>query len=441
MGLAETMERACALLKNKSIKDFEVFGVISDAIRAESNHGEVDFLNRFSESGISIRVLMDGAIGFSYGKDADDALIDAAITSARYQFKDKHNQFPSLIGGYPIINAFDQNIASLSPDDCIMRSIQLELAARDADPRVENVRKASFSRSSSNIQILNSHGIQSSFSVTSIAASLMVTVRQESDVQSGYDFDFSHTLSGFDVVRVGRSAVSRAARMLGARQLKTMKIPVLFNRDTTAEMIEFISGAFLGENVIKGKSALKDKLGKNCFSECIKLSDNPLDSRSADSCPFDGEGVPSQNTFLVDDGSVIAFLYDTYWATLAGKQSTGSSVRGGYRSWPSLGIRNICLEPGLMPISKQLADLPLALLVTDIMGMHTANPITGELSVGINGVLLEKGIQAYPVREAALSGNIYDMFSRVVAVGDDPRGFGHVLCPSILVDMVDISSQ
>jgi len=441
VGLVDTMERARALLKTKSIKDFEVFGIFSDAIRAESNHGEVDFLNRSSESGISIRVLMDGAIGFSYGKDADDALIDAAITSARYQFKDEHNQFPSLIGGYPSINAFDQNIASLSPDDCIMRSIQLELAARDADPRVENIRKASFSRSSANIQILNSLGIQSSFSVTSIAASLMVTVRQESDVQSGYDFDFSHALSGFDVVRVGRSAVSRAARMLGARQLKTMKIPVLFDRDTTAEMIEFISDAFLGENVIKGKSALKDKLGKNCFSECIKLSDNPMDSRSADSCPFDGEGVPSQNTLLVNDGSVIAFLYDTYWASLAGKQSTGSSVRGGYRSWPSLGIRHICLEPGLMPISKQLADLPLALLVTDIMGMHTANSITGELSVGINGVLLEKGVPAYPVREAALSGNIYEMFSRVVAVGNDPRGFGHVLCPSILVDTVDISSQ
>jgi PmbA protein len=441
VGLVDTMERACALLKTKSIKDFEVFGIFSDAIRAESNHGEVDFLNRSSESGISIRVLMDGAIGFSYGKDADDALIDAAITSARYQFKDEHNQFPSLIDGYPGINAFDQNIASLSPDDCIMRSIQLELAARDADPRVENIRKASFSRSSANIQILNSHGIQSSFSVTSIAASIMVTVRQESDVQSGYDFDFNHSLSGFDVLRIGRSAVSRAARMLGARQLKTMKIPVLFDRDTTAEMIEFISDAFLGEYVIKGKSALKDKLGKKCFSECIKISDNPLDTRSADSCPFDGEGVPSQDTILVNDGSVVAFLYDIYWATLAGKQSTGSSVRGGYRSWPALGIRHICLEPGLMPISKQLADLPLALLVTDIMGMHTANPITGELSVGINGVLLEKGIQAYPVREAALSGNIYDMFSRVVAVGNDPRGFGHVLCPSVLVDTVDISSQ
>ncbi|MGO9145280.1 MAG: TldD/PmbA family protein, partial [Desulfomonilia bacterium] len=303
------------------------------------------------------------------------------------------------------------------------------------------VRKASFSRLSSEIRIINSHGIQSSFLVTSIATSLMVTVRQDSDVQSGYDFDFSHFLKGFDVEKVGRAAVLRASEMLGARQLKTTKIPVLFDRTSTAEMIEFISDAFLGENVIKGKSALKDKLGKKCFSDCINIFDNPLDSRSADSCPFDGEGVTSLNTALVKAGTVEAFLYDTYWASLAGTQSTGSSVRGGYRSWPSLGIRHLCLEPSPAPISTYLADLPLVLKVTDIMGMHTANPITGELSVGINGVLLEKGSPAYPVREAALSGNIYEMFSRVLAVGDDPRSFGHVLCPSILVDALDISSQ
>jgi PmbA protein len=206
-------------------------------------------------------------------------------------------------------------------------------------------------------------------------------------------------------------------------------------------MIEFISDAFLGENVIKGKSALKDKLGERCFSKCIRLHDNPLDTRAADCTPFDGEGVPSSKTTLVDDGTVAAFLYDTYWASVADKLSTGNSIRGGYRSWPSLGIRHLCLEPGSVQISKLLEDLPLVLKVTDIMGMHTANPITGELSVGINGILLERGIPVYPVRETALSGNIYEMFSRVIAVGDDPRGFGHVLTPSILVDAVDISSQ
>jgi len=439
--LDESMERAFALLKDRSIKDFEVFGVHSDIIRAESRRSEVDFLNRSSETGISIRILVDGSLGFSYGKEADATLIDAAMTSARYQFKDRNNGFPGPADGYPPIDAHDPNIASLGPDECIQNAVKLEQSARQADPRVENIRKASFARSSSTMQILNSRGVRSSFSITSTSSSLMVTVRQGDDVQSGYDFGFSHELNGFDIAAVGTSAVLRATEMFGARQLKTMKIPVLFDRGCTADMVEFISDAFLGENVIKGKSALKDSMGRTCFSRCINLSDNPMDIRASDCIAFDGEGVPSRKTVLVRDGTVSAFLYDTYWASSAGTTSTGNCIRGGYKSWPSLGVRHICLEPGPVQVSKLIEDLPLVLKVTDIMGMHTANPITGELSVGISGVLIENGVPVHPVRETALSGNIYEMFSRVMAVGDDPRGFGHVLAPSILVDSVDISAQ
>ena len=441
MGLQETVEKAAALLRSKSINDFEVFGVSSDSIRAESKDQEVSFLNRSNESGISIRVLIDGSMGFSYGSEADDHLVDAAITSARYQFKDEHNRFSKPGAEYTGIRTFDPEVASLSPDECIDWAVKLEKAARGSDPRVEKVRKASFSRSSSQVRIMNSHGIHSAFSVTSVGTSLMVTAREGTDVQTGYDFDFSHHISGFDVEKVGRSAVNRATELLGARHIKTMRVPVLFDPSTTAEMLEFIADAFLAENVLKGKSYLKDKMNTKCFSRCINISDNPLDERAADSCPFDGEGVPSQHTILVKEGVLQAFLYDTYWGSAAGKESTGNSSRGGYRAWPSLSIRHICLEPSCEPIDSSLANLPQVLKVTDIMGMHTANPITGELSVGINGILLEKGMPAYPVREAALSGNIYEMFSRVISVGNDAREFGQVLCGSLLVDVVDISSQ
>jgi PmbA protein len=441
MDLSETMEKALDLLKKRSVSDFEIFGIVSDTIRAESKNAEVEFLTRSSESGISIRILMDNGMGFSYGKEAVDTLVDAAITSGRYQFRDEFNRLPDPQGDYPETEAFDKAVAAINPDECIQKAVLLERSARDADPRVENIRKASFSRSCSDVRILNSHGISSQFSVSSVSASLMVTLRQGSDVQSGYDFDFSHTLDALDVERVGRTAVERAARLLGARQLKTTKVPVLFDRTSTAELIEFIAGAFLGENVIKGKSPLKDRRGEKCLSGCLSLADDPLDKRAADVCPFDGEGLPSRKTELVRNGTVLAFLYDSYWARRAGTASTGNSVRGGYRSWPSLGTRHLCLEPGPTPMSEILARVPVALMVTDIMGMHTANPITGELSVGINGVLLEKGSPAFPVREAALSGNVYGMLGRVLAVGDEPRGFGHVLCPSMLVDAVDISSQ
>jgi len=441
MGLRDTVEKAATLLRKKSIHDFEVFGISSDTIRVESKELELESLTRSNESGIGIRVLIDGAMGFSYGAESSENLIEAAVTSARYQFKDGHNRIPEPKAGYSAVESFDPEVASMSPDDCISRAGSLEGAARQADPRVEKIRKASFSRASSHVRIINSNEVEAAYSTTSAGASLMVTVREGSDVQSGYDFDFSHNLSRIDVEKVGRSAVARAAALLGARQIKTRRIPVLFDPSSTAEMLEFISDAFLGENVIKEKSFLRNKLGSMCFSQCITLSDNPLDERAADACPFDGEGMPSQHTILVDEGIVKSFLYDTYWGSVAGIESTGNSVRGGYRSWPALGIRHICLEPSCEPISSSLSSLPRVLKVTDIMGMHTANPITGELSVGINGVLFENGKAVYPVREVALSGNIYEMFSRVLCVGDDTREFGNVLCGSLLVDAVDISSQ
>jgi PmbA protein len=441
MGLKETVERAAGLLGKRSIREFEIFGISSDSIRAESKDREVNFLNRSNESGISIRVLVDGSMGFSYGAEADDQLIDAALTSARYQFKDAHNRFPEPGTGYANMDVYDDDTAALSTDDCIEKAVKLEEAARECDPRVEKVRKASFSRSASEVMIMNSHGIRSSFRVTSAGTSLMVTARDGSDVQTGYDFDISHHAADIRVEGVGRSAVERAVSLLGARQIKTMRVPVLFDPSTTAEMLEFISDAFLGENVIKGKSHLRNKLGSKCFSECITISDDPLNERSSDACPFDGEGVPSQRTVLLDRGVLQSFLYDSYWGSAAGKPSTGNSSRSGYRSWPTLSIRHLCLEPSCEPIQGALAVLPQVLKVTDIMGMHTANPITGELSVGINGILLEKGVPAYPVREAALSGNVYEMLSRMISVGDDAREFGHVLCGSLLVDAVDISSQ
>jgi PmbA protein len=441
MELRENLEKAETLIRNRSIHDFEIFGISSDIIRAESKGLKLESLTRSNESGISLRVLIGGAMGFSYGSEASENLIDAAVTSARHQFKDDHNRIPSLREIPVKINGYDPEVASLGADECISRAIMLENAARETDPRVEKVRKAAFSRSSSQVQILNSQGIQAMFSLTSVSSSLMVMVRQDADVQSGYDFDFSHRLSGFDGEKVGRSAVERATALLGARQLKTTRIPVMFDPTSTAEMLEFISDGFLGENVMKGKSFLRDKRGAKCFSECISLSDNPLDARAADPCPFDGEGVASQHTVLVRDGSVEGFLYDTYWASAAGTGSTGNSVRGGYRSWPTLGTRHICLDPSCEPMSSSLAGLPRVLKVTDIMGMHTANPVTGELSVGISGIILEHGNPVYPVREAALSGNIYEMFTRVISVGDEAREFGHVLCGSLLVDAVDICSQ
>ncbi|HHO75782.1 MAG TPA: TldD/PmbA family protein [Deltaproteobacteria bacterium] len=441
MGLGDKIAKAVDLLKAKAIGDFEVFGSSTDTIRAESKDCSPGFLNRSNESGISIRIINDGAIGFAYGPDACESLIDAAITSARYQFKDAHNHIPPYFDTYTGMDLFDHKVSGLSADDCISQAIFLEKTARAADSRVKQVRKASFSRSIASTRIVNSHGIDLSWKTTFVSASLMVMVKDADDARSGHEFDLGHCFADIDIEAIGAGAVKNATNMLFARKINTTKIPVVFDNTTTAQMLDFISDAFIGENVVKGKSYLHDKKGQTCFSSTITLADNPLDGRSVSACPYDGEGCPSKNTVLVKDGTVYAFLYDSYWGQVSNEGSTGNSVRNSYRSVPSLGVRHICMDPGREDIMQKMRGLKHILKITDIMGMHTANPVTGEFSVGINGLFLEGNEVLYPVREAALSGNIYEMFSRVGAVGNDVREFGHVLCPSVLIEEMDISSQ
>lgn len=441
MDLETKIEKTYDLLKKRSIDDFEIYGTDSDTIRAESKEGSMGSLSKSRESGVGVRLIIDGAMGFAYGAEPTDELVDAAITSARYQFKDQNNHLPPRQEGYEEIDILDPAVGLLAAEDCIARAISLERSSREADSRIHQVRKASFSRTVSRVSIMNSHGIDASTRMSVASASIMVVAKQGDDSQSGYEFDFSHHLDNINVEKVGRQAAFRATEMLQARKMQTTKIPVLFDNTTTAQMLDFISDAFVGENVIKGKSFIADKKGQKYFSDMVRLTDNPLDKRAADASPFDGEGVRSRETVLVDNGTILAFVYDSYWGRVAGESSTGSSLRGGYRAMPTSGVRHLCMEPGREDMKQNLKGLKRVLKITDIMGMHTANPITGEFSVGVSGLFMEEGDPLYPVREAAISGNIYELFSRVMAVGTDMREFGGVLCPSVLIDAIDVSAQ
>ena len=78
-------------------------------------------------------------------------------------------------------------------------------------------------------------------------------------------------------------------------------------------------------------------------------------------------------------------------------------------------------------------------MVTDVMGVHTANPISGDFSLGVSGLWIEKGQVLFPVKGMAIAGNLIDMFKQVVGVGSDLRFFGSVGAASLLIDGLTLS--
>jgi PmbA protein len=220
-----------------------------------------------------------------------------------------------------------------------------------------------------------------------------------------------------------------------------MCCPVILENHVAADFLDLLAPSFSAENLHKGKSMLKGKVGERLFSAQIRVRDDGALRGGMATAPFDGEGVPVQNTILVDEGIVKGYLFDTAYAARMGAASTGNSARSGVKGLPHLGISNFFIENGSTPSGDMLSGIGKGMMITSLIGMHTANPVSGDFSVGATGFLIEDGQITLPVKGVALSGNVLDLFRNVEMIGDDLRFFSQVGSPSLRISSLEISGD
>jgi len=149
--------------------------------------------------------------------------------------------------------------------------------------------------------------------------------------------------------------------------------------------------------------------------------------------------VPQQRTELVVSGLVKNLLYDRAEAARAGRSSTGNGRRPGLKGPPGGAVTNLHLKPGQGRLEDLTAKVKEGFLITELMGLHTADPISGDFSLGAAGFWIESGQTAFPVQGAAISGNMVDLFGRLAEAGSDLRFLGQVGSPSLLFDHLDVA--
>jgi PmbA protein len=265
------------------------------------------------------------------------------------------------------------------------------------------------------------------------------------EAEVGWDFDASHFGSDLDVKSVGKEASRKALESLGGRKIPTGVYPVLIHHSVASEFLSLLAHSFKSEQIQKGKSPLKGKKGERCFSPLITIEDNGLHPKGIFTAPIDGEGTPSQRTPLVVQGELSGYLYDRYWANreraFSGStaRSTGNSRRSGIKSPPGIGTSNFLIEPGTLAFSALLSDLHQGVLLEEVMGLHTVDPISGDFSLGCSGKWVDKGKVVHPVKSVAVAGNLFQLFQDVVGIGEDFRFIGGIGSPSLLVRSLKFS--
>lgn len=445
MELAPVIEKVERILKSRTLEGYEIYAARSRNLVIEVKDQKVDTLRFSSPAGVAVRVYTSGGMGFSYSTSLDSAplsqMVENATVGASAQTPDQFARLPLARACPSGLEILDERLKAITDEEKISCAMELERHARAYDPRVRRTRKASYGDSIAEIAILNSHGVAGSFQATSVTASITIAAEEGNDSQMGWDYFRTPFFSRIDPKKIGEAAAANAVGLLGARKVETMRVPVVLDPRVATDILEVLAPSFLAENVQKGKSMLLGRLGEQLFSELLVIHDDGKLSGGSGTSPFDGEGYPQGRTVVVNGGRVASFLYDCRTAAKDGVESTGNSTRVGIKNPPRPGITNFFIGNGSTPSGEIFTGIERGMLITDVLGMHTANAVSGDFSVGAAGFFIEKGKPAFPVKGMALSGNIIELFRDVEMVGDDLRFFGAVGAPSLRIKALDISGR
>ncbi len=428
----------------KGADSAEVFISTDKGTSVEVKDGEIEALEASHEVGFALRVLKNGRTGFSFATSASAAekAVNDAVEAARWTAEDKNHIIPQMLKPSEV-SVFDRAIETISEEDLIKSAIQLEASALSYDKRIKRVRKAEVSCSSGETIIFNSNGIASSYMSSDITAQVSAFAEDESgDAQIGSGYVSLRRLADLDLKSVGVSASERALELLGSRTISATKLPVILPPFISVEFLEVLSASFSADAVQKQRSFFADKMGKDVASPFVEIIDDGTMQWGSGSSPVDDEGVPTSEKALISGGRLNGFLHNSYTARKAGTVSTGNAVRHGAKGLPGVGVTNIYIKPdeGGKGRDGLISSMAKGALITSVMGVHMANPVSGDFSIGISGIMIEGGKRQYPFKEAVISGNILDLFKKVEEVGSDLEFYGSAGSPSLFIGAMDISA-
>jgi PmbA protein len=385
--------------------------------------GEVDTVTHSHDQRLSLRVFAGRASAAASTSDLSaeslERVVDEATRLARVTAEDPHAGLPdpaALIERVPDLDLEDGG-EDLTPEAKIELARRAEAAALEADPRITNSEGAEYSNRHARYAYATSHGFAHGYATTSFGISVAPIASKNGEMQRDYWYSSARKRARLeDPAAVGRTAAARALRRLGARKMKTVEVPVVFDPDTAASLVRSIAGAASGPSLYRRASFLLDRRGTKIASPAVTIVDDPLIPSALGSRPFDGEGLATRRSVLVGEGVLESYLLDTYSARKLGLESTHHAGRDG--SGVSVSTSNLMLLPGKATPKELIGSIRNGFYVTELIGFGV-NGVTGDYSRGAVGLWIENGELAYPVEEVTVAGNLLEMMSAVDGVGDD----------------------
>ncbi|MGQ9556478.1 MAG: TldD/PmbA family protein [Desulfurispora sp.] len=423
----------------------EVYISNNKELTVEVRHGRVETLKLAEERGLGMRVLVGDRLGFAFTTDLTpggmEDVAGRAYQNAVAAAPDSHRTIPEPADTYPAVDVFDPAIRKATVEEKTALAMRMEQAARDYDPRVKLIESAVYQDGEAEVFIYNTRGMQLCYRSAACVLYLALVAGQGDDQQTGFAIDYVLRYADLNPEKVGREAARKAVAMLGSRPVSTMTGPVVLDPYVATSFLGLLAPSLSAEAVQKNRSLLAGRMGQAVAAPGVRVIDDGALPGGIATAPFDGEGVPTRRTVLVDGGVLQSYLHNAYTAARAGERSTGNGVRHTYKATPEVGPTNLFIDPGDTAPEALIKDISRGLYITEVLGMHTANPISGDFSVGAAGLLIENGQLTRAVRGVTLAGNIIEVLQRISGIGNDLTFYGGKGSPTLLVSSLTVGGH
>jgi len=387
----QAVERAQGLGGNAA----EAYVLHAAALTVEVNNQAVENLKLAEVSGIGLKTIVDGRLGFAYSSALDpdslQELVGNSLANAKETSPDEHHVLPKVKGTVEEMDLYDPTIGQISVEEKIEKAKLLERTARDYDQRIKRVRKSSYQDSEYQVALVNSHGLESTHQGNYCGVGAFVLAEDKGEVQTGWSMDLTRKYRQLKAEDVGREAAQKAVAMLGATAVPSQRVTIVLDPYVASNFLDILAPSLTAEAVQKGKSLFQGKIGEQVISTALNIIDDGRLEGGIESSPVDGEGVPTARNVLFSEGRLEKFLYNTYTASKDGVSSTGNGIRSSFKSTADVGTTNFFIQPGIVSPEELLAPVDKGFYITEVMGLHTANPISGDFSLGASGIWIENG--------------------------------------------------
>lgn len=408
--------------------------------------GEIEECTSGSSAGIGIRTIMsDGRQGIAYGNRLDMSSVDALVEWSLHNARASEPEEGIMLYDGPLVRcdeleAEDPAIPMITHADRMKWCGEMTETARAADSRIISVRSASWRNGRGSSFFATSKGLAGWESGSSASCGVLVLASDgDSTEMGGYGMD-ALRLSELDGDAAAKRAVRDTVSALGGVQLPTGTYTIMIEPEAACSLVDVLGGLFCASDVCRGRSMMKGRLGQAVASSCVSLTDNGRLPWKPGSSSWDSEGVPTQRTELIKNGVAQAFLYNLQYAVKDGARSTGNCARG-MSSLPDVGVTNLILEPGAESEKTLMSRIRKGMYVTEFMGLHTIDPVSGDFSIGAKGLRIENGELTSPVSGVTMASNLLDFIKNIAAAASELKFSGATASPALVVENVVIAGK